>query len=64
MPKRQLDKPLTIEELAAMKGGKRESAYSAPKKEKKKKKNPTKDLTVGGAIRTIRDRKKKNESTN
>jgi len=68
MPKRQLDKPLTISDLAKMTGGKKESAYSAPKpkkdKKKKKKKKPTSDLSIGGAVKNIRERIKKNESPN
>ncbi len=63
MPKRQRE-PMTIEEMvAASKGGKRKSEYSAEEKPKKEKKNPTKDLTIGGAIRNILNRKKKNEPT-
>jgi len=65
MPKRQLDKPLTISDLAKMTGGKKESAYSAPKPKKdKKKKKPTSDLSIGGAVKNIRERIKNNESPN
>lgn len=64
MPKKQRE-PMTIEEMVERsKGGKRKSEYSEEEKPKKdKKKNPTKDLSIGGAIRNLRNRKKKNEST-
>ena len=58
MPKRQLDKPLTIEDLVKMQGGSKESAYSAPKKKKAKKK-PTSDLSISGAAANIRSGGKK-----
>lgn len=59
MPKKQRE-PMTIEEmLEASKGGKRTSEYS--EKKEKKKKNPTKDLTIGGAARKVAERKYKNE---
>jgi hypothetical protein len=49
---------MTIEEmLNEGRGGSRESAYSAPAKPKKKRKNPTKDLSIGGAMRNLRSRR-------
>lgn len=46
-------------ELAKMQGGKSTSAYSAPKKPKKK--NPTRNLSAMGAASNIRKGKRKVE---
>lgn len=53
MSRQQIEKPSDKDLLKMGKGGSRKSEYSKDKPKQKKRKNPTRDLSAGGAFNNV-----------